>query len=71
MPAEDVTKTGDIRTSLCCAQGRFLFGCGADGDNKEDPGAAARLLKEYAKENEALEVRALSIGGQLLAAGAA
>ena len=27
------------------------------------------MLKEYAKENEALEVRALSIGGQLLAAG--
>ncbi len=37
--------------------------------SQEDPGAAARLLKEYAKENEALEVRALSIGGQLLAAG--
>jgi large subunit ribosomal protein L10 len=34
----------------------------------EEPGAAARLLKEYAKDNEALEVRALSIGGQLLAA---
>ncbi len=37
--------------------------------SQEEPGAAARLLKEYAKENEALEVRALSIGGQLLAAG--
>ena len=37
--------------------------------SQEDPGAAARLIKEYAKENEALEVRALSIGGQLLAAG--
>lgn len=37
--------------------------------SQEDPGAAARLIKEYAKENQALEVRALSIGGQLLAAG--
>jgi len=37
--------------------------------SKEDPGAAARLLKAYAKENEALQVRALSIGGQLLGAG--
>ena len=34
--------------------------------SKEDPGAAARLLKAYAKDNEALQVRALSIGGQLL-----
>lgn len=33
--------------------------------SKEDPGAAARLLKDYAKEHEALKVRALSLGGQL------
>lgn len=37
--------------------------------SNEDPGAAARLLKAYAKDNEALQVRALSIGGQLLGAG--
>lgn len=37
--------------------------------SQEDPGAAARLLKNYAKEFEALEVKALSIGGQLLGAG--
>jgi len=36
--------------------------------SQEDPGAAARLLKDFAKEFEALEVKALSIGGQLLAA---
>jgi large subunit ribosomal protein L10 len=35
----------------------------------ENPGSAARLLKDYAKEFDALEVKALSIGGQLLAAG--
>lgn len=33
--------------------------------SKEDPGAAARLLKDYAREHEALKVRALSLGGQL------
>ena len=34
----------------------------------EDPGSAARLLKDYAKEHDALEVKALSIGGELIAA---
>lgn len=38
--------------------------------SQEDPGAAARLLKDYAKENEVLEVKALSIGGDLLDASA-
>lgn len=33
--------------------------------SNEDPGAAARLLKDYAKEHDALKVRALSVGGQL------
>ena len=37
--------------------------------SQEDPGAAARLLKDYAKEFDALEVKALSIGGQLLGPG--
>lgn len=36
--------------------------------SQEDPGAAARLIKDFAKENEALEVKALSISGQLLGA---
>ncbi|HVL00824.1 MAG TPA: 50S ribosomal protein L10 [Dongiaceae bacterium] len=29
----------------------------------EDPGAAARLMKEYAKTNDKLEVKALAVGG--------
>ena len=29
----------------------------------EDPGAAARLFKDFAKDNEDFEVKALSIGG--------
>lgn len=32
--------------------------------SKEDPGAAARLFKEFAKEHEKLEVKALAIGGK-------
>ena len=34
--------------------------------SKEDPGAAARVLKDFAKENESFEIKALSIGGELL-----
>jgi large subunit ribosomal protein L10 len=36
--------------------------------SQEDPGSAARLIKDFAKENEKLEVKALSVGGKLLAA---
>ena len=32
----------------------------------EEPGAAARLMKNFAKENDKLEVKALSMGGKLL-----
>ena len=35
---------------------------------KEDPGAAARVIKEFAKEHDALKTVSLSIGGQLLQA---
>jgi large subunit ribosomal protein L10 len=34
--------------------------------SQEDPGAAARLLKDYAKDFDNLEVKALAIGGQML-----
>lgn len=37
--------------------------------SQEDPGAAARVLKDYAKDHEKLVVKAVSIGGQLMAAG--
>ncbi len=36
--------------------------------SQEDPGAAARLIKDFAKENKELEVKALSISGQVLPA---
>ena len=34
--------------------------------SQEDPGAAARVLKDFGKEHELLKVKMLSIGGQLL-----
>lgn len=36
--------------------------------SKDEPGAAARLLKDAAKDYEKLEVKAVSIGGNLLGA---
>ena len=35
---------------------------------KEDPGAAARVIKDFAKEHEALQAVSLSAGGQLMPA---
>ena len=34
----------------------------------EDPGAAARLLKDFAKEKDKFEIKALAVGGELLGA---
>lgn len=34
----------------------------------EDPGAAARLLKDFAKEDQDFEIKALAVGGELLGA---
>ncbi|UTW44850.1 50S ribosomal protein L10 [bacterium SCSIO 12696] len=39
------------------------------GFSMEDPGAAARLFKDFAKEEEKFEVKALSVGGKVLDAG--
>ena len=45
-----------------------LSGPSLFGFSMEDPGAAARLFKDFAKEHEAFEVKALAVGGQLLGA---
>jgi large subunit ribosomal protein L10 len=37
--------------------------------SQEDPGAAARVVKKFAKDHDKLVVKLLSIGGQNLAAG--
>jgi large subunit ribosomal protein L10 len=36
--------------------------------SKDEPGAAARLFRDFVKETENLKVKALAIGGQVLAA---
>jgi len=36
--------------------------------SEEDPGAAARVLKDFARENNEFEIKALSVGGELLEA---
>ena len=38
--------------------------------SQEDPGSAARLLKDFSKETEQLKVRMVSIGGELMDASA-
>ena len=43
-----------------------LVGPSIFGFSMEDPGAAARLFKDFAKEQNKFEVKALSVGGQLL-----
>ncbi len=44
-----------------------LSGPSLFGFSMEDPGAAARLFKDFAKENENFEVKVLSVSGQMLA----
>lgn len=36
--------------------------------SQEDPGSAARVIKEFAKEHDKLEVKVLAVGGEALAA---
>lgn len=52
-------------TDFACLD-EVLVGPSIFGFSMEDPGAAARLFKEFAKGNDKFEVKALSVGGQLL-----
>jgi len=54
-------------TEYECAQEAFV-GPTILAFSMEDPGAAARLLKDFAKEKEAFEIKALAVGGELLGA---
>ncbi|MEQ8629947.1 MAG: 50S ribosomal protein L10 [Gammaproteobacteria bacterium] len=36
--------------------------------SQEDPGAAARVLNDFAKENDEFQIKALSVGGKLMEA---
>lgn len=51
----------DFECASSALSGPSLFGF-----SMEDPGAAARLFKEFAKENSAFEIKALSVSGQLM-----
>jgi large subunit ribosomal protein L10 len=55
-------------TTFECVQGT-LTGPSIFGFSMEDPGAAARLFKDFAKANEKFSIKALSVGGKLLEAG--
>ncbi len=52
-------------TEYECAQDTFK-GPSLLAFSMDHPGAAARIFKDFAKENEAFEVKALAVGGQLL-----
>ncbi|PID59731.1 MAG: 50S ribosomal protein L10 [Gammaproteobacteria bacterium] len=39
------------------------------GFSKEDPGAAARLFRDFAKENDSLRITLGAVGGETIAAG--
>ncbi len=45
-----------------------LTGPSLFGFSMEDPGACARLFKDFAKENENFEVKALAVGGEMMGA---
>jgi large subunit ribosomal protein L10 len=54
-------------TDFECAQAAFK-GPTLLAFSLEDPGAAARIFKDFAKSHENFEVKALAVGGQLLGA---
>ena len=54
-------------TEFACIQ-EVLVGPTLLALSQEDPGAAARVLKDFAKENKEFEIKALSVGGKLLEA---
>lgn len=63
-----LAKRAVAETEYECAQDSFK-GPSLLAFSMEDPGAAARIFKDFAKENEKFEVKALAVGGQLLDAG--
>lgn len=54
-------------TEFECAVGSFV-GPSLLAFSMEDPGAAARIFKDFAKGHDAFEVKALAVSGQLLEA---
>ena len=60
-----LAKKALAESDFACLEGS-LVGPTLMAFSQEDPGAAARLLKDYSKEIEALEVKAIAIGGESL-----
>jgi len=54
-------------TELECMKD-VLLGPNIMAFSTEDPGAGARVFKEFAKENDSFEIKALCVGGKLLEA---
>jgi len=58
-------KRAVVDTEFECIQ-EVLVGPTILALSQEDPGAAARVLKDFAKENDDFEIKALSVGGKLM-----
>lgn len=62
-----LAKRAFVGTDYECVS-ETLTGPSLFGFSMQDPGAAARLFKDFAKRNKAFEVKALAVSGQLLGA---
>ena len=60
-----LAKRAFAETDYACVED-VLVGPSLFAFSMEDPGAAARLFKDFAKENDSFDVKALSVSGQLL-----
>ena len=60
-----LAKRAFAETDYACVED-VLVGPSVFAFSMEDPGAAARLFKDFAKGNDSFEVKALSVSGQLL-----
>ena len=60
-----LAKRAFAETDYACVE-EVLVGPSLFAFSMEDPGAAARLFKDFAEDNEEFEVKALSVSGQLL-----
>ena len=60
-------KRAIAETELECMQ-EVLSGPTILALSNEDPGAPARVMKDFAEENDEFEIKALSVGGKLLEA---
>ena len=60
-----LAKRAFAETDYACVED-VLVGPSLFAFSMEDPGASARLFKDFAKGNDSFEVKALSVSGQLL-----